>query len=180
MENLNTSVDTEGTRYADKIVVATNCLYRNYHNLSAGEQRNPSDTDGIRGDLALELVSKTISVGVRMVICDGGSSFEFLSTLQMFTDKGLTIVGSNTPGRGSQRRSTFAAAFMLPGNRATIYTQAEKVSLVIPQIKYFERITEPIFQGYADIVIPKRNAELFKTSYPPYMRESELRVNKPL
>lgn len=55
MENLRAAEDKENIPHADQIVVVTNCLYRDYRVLSNGEQRDLADTDGIRGDLALEL-----------------------------------------------------------------------------------------------------------------------------
>lgn len=173
MENLNKSVDTERIGYADQIVVATNCLYKNYHTSPEGKQRDLADTDGIRGDLALELFDKAINSGIRIVVCDGGSSPEFISALQRFVDRELSIVGSNTLGRGPQRRSAFKAACLLPGVRVIFYTQPEKVSLV----DRLSKISKPIIEGGADIVIPKRNQRLFEQSYPDYMRESEIRVN---
>lgn len=159
--------------YRDRLVVATNCLYRDYHTLQIGEPRTPSDTDGIRGDLALELFAKTIELGVRIVVCDGGSSAEFLSSVERFTDNGLAIVGSDTPGRGPQRRKAFKVASQLPEGEVILYTQPEKVSLV----DYLTEISQPIIAGHVDIVIPKRNQQLFYQSYPDYMKESEIRVN---
>lgn len=158
--------------YANPTVVATHCLYRDYHALSVGE-RDPVDTDGVRGDLALELVRKTTSGGMRIVICDGGSSSEFLSALNGFTEKGLTIIGSDILGRGPQRRGAFATVASLPGCEVIAYTQPEKVSLV----DYIPELSQRILEGKADIIIPKRDPEPFKQSYPDYMRESELKVN---
>lgn len=173
MENLDRAVDTERIPYADKIVVATNCLYENYRSSLADRQRSPEDTDGIRGDLALELFKKAISLGARIIVCDGGSSTDFISALHQFTDEGLTIVGSDTPGRGPQRRSAFKAACLIPGIGVILYTQPEKVSLM----DHLTEISKPIIEGRADIVIPRRNQQLFEQSYPDYMRESEIRVN---
>ena len=44
-------------------------------------------------------------------------------------------------------------------------------------LDYTHEITQPILDGTADIVIPRRNPRLFKESYPGYMRTSELRVS---
>lgn len=166
--------------FTNQLVMATNCLYRDYHVLSKNKQRDSSDTDGTRGDLAAELFTKTSSLGIRIVVCDGGSSYEFLSAVDKFTGNGLTIVSSDTPGRGPQRRSAFKAATLLPGSRIILYTQPEKVldPKVISQKNYFELVSKPILEGRADIVIPKRNHKLFEQSYPPYMRLSELKVNR--
>lgn len=167
------SVDTERIPYGDRIVVATNYLYKDYRVLPNGEQRNPADTDGIRGDLALELLNKAISLGVRIVVSDGGSSPKFISALEEFKNKGLTVVCSDVPERGPQRRKAFETATLLPDGRVIVYTQPEKVSLIDRLVE----ISKPILEGNADIVIPKRNPELFEQSYPDYMRKSELKVN---
>lgn len=45
-------------------------------------------------------------------------------------------------------------------------------------IPKFNKIFDPIFEEKAEIVIAARNPGLFKQSYPEYMRQSELRVNK--
>lgn len=158
---------------ADQIVIATNFLYKNYRSLSDGAKRSDRDTDGIRGDLSLELLSKALSNGVRVVACDGGSSPDFLFALENFKDRGLTVLNSGIQGRAPQRRRSFEAATFLPNGKVIIYTQAEKFSLV----DYLSDISKPILDGQADIVIPKRNPNLFRESYPEYMWKSEIRVN---
>lgn len=180
MENLQAAeqnphrlVNKEGISYANQIVVATNCLYRNYRALYEGEQRSMEDTDGVRGDLALELFKKATGVGVRVVVCDGGSSADFQSALEGFKDHGLMVVGSDVlPGRGPQRRSVFEAAAKLTGGRVIVYTQAEKS----PLLNNFPEICKPILEDGADIVIPSRNSELFEQTYPRYMKDSEIKV----
>lgn len=173
------SSDTLGSKeqipFADKIVAATNFLYKNYHALTQGQQRDTDDTDGIRGDLAIQSIRKAISQGVQVVVADGGSSEEFLKAIKEFENSGLlTIVKTNKPGRGPQRRAAFEVATHLPGKRAIIYFQPEKDSLM----DYLTEITKPIVDGSADIVVPARIPDLFEQTYPNYMRESELNVNK--
>lgn len=161
--------------FADKIVAATNFLYKNYHALPEDQQRDIGDTDGIRGDLAIQSISNAISQGVQVVAADGRSSEEFLSTIKGFESSGLlTIVSTNKPGRGPQRRAAFEKAIQLTGKQTIIYFQAEKDSLM----DYLTEITKPIVDGSADIVVPARTSDLFEQSYPNYMRESELNVNK--
>lgn len=161
--------------FADKIVAATNFLYKNYHTLPKGQQRNPDVTDGIRGDLAIQSIGKAIGQGVQVIATDGGSSREFLSAIKGFEGSGLlTIVSTNMPGRGPQRRAAFERAIQQPGKQAIVYFQPEKDSLM----DYLAAITKPIIDGSADIVVPARTSDLFKESYPNYMRESELNVNR--
>lgn len=158
----------------EQVVLTTNFLYRNYSALGGDQPRKIDDTDGIRGDLALESIRKAIDQGVRIVACDGGSSKEFLAKLEEFKDKGLIVVTSDIPGRSPQRRRAFEVAAKLPEGRVIVYFQPEKVGLM----DNLAQIAKPILDGTADIVIPKRNAEQFEKSYPDYMRKSELQVNK--
>ena len=173
------SSDTLGPKeqipFADKIVAATNFLYKNYHTLPKGEQRDLSDTDGIRGDLTIQSIGKATSQGVQVIAADGGSSEEFLSAIKGFQSSGLlTIVSTNKPGRGPQRRAAFEKAIQLWVKQAIVYFQPEKDSLM----DYLAAITKPIVDGSADIVVPARTSDLFEEFYPDYMRKSELNVNR--
>lgn len=167
------SPDKEKLPIGRQLVVVTNFLYKNYSLLSEGrKKREERDTDGIRGDLAVECLSKALKSGVRVVAADGGSSPEFLAILEGFKDQGLTVVTSSA-GRAPQRRKAFETAASFQDGKVIIYTQPEKVSLM----DFLAEISEPILKGQTDIVVPKRNPQLFKDMYPPYMRESEIRVN---
>lgn len=157
----------------NQIVIATNTLYQDYHHLPNGQLRELQDTAGIRGDLALDLTGKALSLGLHIVICEGGSSRDFLSALERYKSRGLIVVTSNEKGRGPQRKTAFETAATLPKAQVIIYTQAEKKT--IPD--YAADISRPILEGKADIVVPSRNPELFEQYYPDYMRRSELRVN---
>lgn len=159
---------------ADNIVIATNFLYKDYRVLGEGQQRPDTDTDGIRGDLAFEMIRNALGCGIRIVACDGGSSLEFISALENFKSEGLTVVKSEVAGRAPQRRRAYETAALLPGSKIIIYTQAEKISL----IDHLTEISKPILEGQADVIVLKRNAQLFEETYPDYMIESEFRVNR--
>lgn len=131
-------------------------------------------TDNVRGDLSIKTIRAAINSGLRVVVTDGGSSKEFLAALSEFQEQGLTLLGGAPRGLAPQRRSSFEYASALEGVEAIVYTQPEKVGLVancLPQITY------PIIYDKADIVIPGRDPELFKKTYPPYMYKSEIKVN---
>lgn len=157
----------------EQVAVATNFLYRDFKHLESGYQRDIDDTDGIRGDLGIETIGKALGMHVRVVAADGGSSSDFLLALEKFRDRGLNIIITEVAGRASQRRRAFEVAATLPGVKAIVYTQPEKASL----LDYLPKITGPVLDDTADVVIPSRNPELFRQFYPDYMRESELRVN---
>lgn len=165
--------DKEKISHAGQIVVVTNFLYKEYSVLPEGEQRNVDDTDGIRGDLALEVLHKAMGLGVRVVASDGGSSADFLKKLESFVGEGLILINSSSPDRGCQRRNVFERATQIPGKNVIVYVQPEKVSL----IDHLVEISKPILEGQAEIVIPKRDSVVFEETYPGYMRESEIRVN---
>lgn len=156
---------------ASKIVIATNFLYPDYsHSL---KKRDISDTDGIRGSLALETINKATKAGFRIVAADGGSSQDFLSEMEQYKDSGLVLIHSEATGRGPQRRDAFKTASLIQGTEVIVYIQPEKS----PIIEHLGEISAPILKKEADVVIPNRNSELYESTYPDYMRQSELKVN---
>lgn len=157
--------------HARDVVIATNFLYQGYTHLPEGQARNPGDTVGIRGDLALEFLHNAADAGVRVVAADGGSSEVFIEALKQFDN--VKVVTTDIPGRAPQRRAAFAEAISLAGSKVVIYSQPEKVGL----IDSLAAISQPIINGEADIVIPERERALFEQTYPEYMRQSEERVN---
>ncbi len=173
-ESTTRDVNKEKISHAGQIVVVTNFLYKGYSVLPEGEQRNVNDTDGIRGDLALEMLDKALGLGVKVVASDGGSSADFLKKLESFIGEELILIDSSSSDRGYQRRNAFERAIQIPGKEVIVYVQPEKVLL----IDFLTEISKPILEGQAEIVIPKRDPVLFEETYPRYMRESELRVNK--
>jgi hypothetical protein len=58
--------------------------------------------------------------------------------------------------------------------KAIIITEAEKNSI----IDYIPLLTKPILDGQADIIIPERDVNLFKKTYPKYQYQSEIEGNK--
>ncbi len=156
-----------------EIIIATNFLYREYIDLPHETERDIENTDGIRGDLALQMIQSAINRGVRVVAADGGSSSAFLTALKSFEGHGLTLIHSQKPGLAPQRRDAFHEISTLTDAEVIIYMQPEKVML----IDFIEKLIQPILNDETDIVIPARNKALFKKSYPDYMVESEEKVN---
>lgn len=156
-----------------EVVVASNCLFKNYSGCY-GDPRKIEDTDNIRGDLAFETFEKALSHGVRVVTSDGGSSDQFLASVEGLTAQGLTIVHSEISERAFQRRHAFRRSLNLPGVSAIVYTQPEKVFLT----DYLKEITYPILNKTAEVIIPRRIPEISVSTYPGYMWDSEMEVNK--
>jgi hypothetical protein len=137
-----------------------------------GKLRSITDTDKIRGDLALEFIQKASSVGYQVVVVDGKSAKTFRQELKKFPN--IKATGRGGFKRSPAKRKAFKIASRLPGVKAIIATEAEKVSL----IDFAEKLAQPVLDNRADIVIPKREDELFASTYPDYMYESETEGNR--
>lgn len=131
-----------------------------------------SHTDKIRGDLALEFIQKTISMDFHLVVVDGKSSKSFKKLLKNFPN--IVLIKKLSPKRSPAKRQAFKAASKISGVKVIVACEGEKVS-ILDSVK---PIVEPILENKADIVIPKREENLFKATYPDYMYESEKEGNK--
>lgn len=120
----------------------------------------------------MEFIKKATSLNFQVVVVDGKSSKSFQKELKIF--KNIRTSGRDGFKRSPAKRKAFKIASKLPGVKVIISTEAEKISL----IDFAEEITKPIFNGKADIVIPKREDKLFRETYPDYMYESEVEGNK--
>ena len=137
-----------------------------------GELRNTQDTNKIRGDLALRSFISALRLGYQVVVADGPSSKDFKDNLRQL---GIEPLVRETMERSVGGRQAIKEAAVLDGVRVIIKTEPEKLSLIedcVPQI------ARPIIEGTADIVMPRRNAELNAETYPAYMYESEVLANK--
>ncbi len=135
-----------------------------------GKLKSFSQTDKIRGDLALEFIRKATSLGYQLVVVDGKSSKSFKKQLKNFQ---ITLIKKLSPKRSPARRQAFKAASDM-GVRVIVSCEPEKVSVLdsVPQF------SKPILENSTDIVVLKREEKLFKKTYPDYMYESEMEGNK--
>ncbi len=138
-----------------------------------GKLRSFRHTDKIRGDLAIELAQKARDIGYQIVIADSKSTRTFRRDLKKIL--GVILIRRRSEKRSPSKRQALRKALHLPGVKVIILTEPEKVSLVQDCIPL---IAKPILNGEADIVVPKRNDELFKKTYPSYQYESEIEANK--
>lgn len=136
-----------------------------------GKIQSIKHTDKIRGDLCLEFIQKAVKAGYQVVVIDGKSSKTFQHELHTFPT--IHIRKRLAAKRSPNRRQSFQIASKIPGVTVIFSTEAEKVSI----LDYVAELTTPIFEGKADIVVPKREDKLFKSSYPSYMYESEVEGN---
>lgn len=138
----------------------------------SGPLKSIKHTDKIRGDLILYTVRFAIGLGYVVVLVDGGSAKTFVVELKK--NKGVKIFQSKIHKRSPSRRKAIFEASKIPGVKAIVMTEIEKVSIVTDCM---EEITHPILNGDADLVVPRREDTLFKKTYPKYMHESEVEGN---
>lgn len=138
-----------------------------------GRLRSIRHTDKIRGDLAVEFVRIARKVDYQVVIADWQSPRTFRK--QLSSVPGVILIRRRSPKRSPSKRQALLRSAKLPDIKVIILTEPEKVSLVQDCIKL---IAEPILKGEADIVVPKRNEELFKKTYPDYQYDSEVEGNR--
>lgn len=137
-----------------------------------GKLKSIKNTDKVRGDLCLELVRKSSKTGYQIVMVDTLSSKTFRKELVSIPN--LHLIKKNIPiKRSPSRRLGYKIASKINGIQIIIYTDPEKVSLTdsIPEM------VKPILENRADIVVPKRNENLFKSTYPKHQYLSETEGN---
>ncbi len=151
------------------IAVAVTTHYPKWYQ---GKLRTIKHTDKVRGDLALDFFQKATRGGYQVVVGDGKSSKTFRKKLTQIV--GLTLIKRRSLNLSLAKKRVIKKAVKLPDVKAIVITEAEKLSLIdsLPQI------VKPILEKKADIVIPKREAKLFKKLYPSYQYESEIEGNK--
>lgn len=138
----------------------------------SGPIKSIKHTDKVRGDLILYAVKFAIGIGYAVVLVDGGSAKTFVSELKKI--KGIKLFQSKIHKRSPSRRKAISEASKIPGIKAIVMTEIEKVSVITDSI---DIIVSPILHGEADLVVPKREDGLFKKTYPKYMYESESEGN---
>jgi len=152
-----------------KIAIAVITSYPKWYK---GKLRSIKHTEKIRGDLALEFVKKTVERGYNIVISDGKSSKTFRRELQ--TTPNIILTKRKVKSSGEGKRDAIDKASKIPGVEIIVLSEPEKVSLItdcLPQA------VDPIFHNKADLVIPKREENLFRSTYPKYMYKSEIEGN---
>ena len=149
------------------ITVATTTFYKNWY---PGEVKDNKDAFKIRGDLFIDFAKEVQSKGFGLVVVDGGSSNEFLKEMEKMRVK---IIAQEEKGMSASRRQVFEEASNLSTTKVIAWTEPEKISIVRDCLP---KAAEPILRGEADIVIPKRDEEAFKT-YPEYQVKFEKKAN---
>ncbi len=138
-----------------------------------GKLRSIKHTDKIRGDLALEFIHHASKKSCHVVVVDGKSAKTFKKELSQVTT--IKVLARKTQKRAPNKRKALRVASAIEGVEVIIFSEIEKVSLVTDCL---EKMVKPILTNEADIVVPKRNDLLFKSTHPLYMYESETEGNR--
>lgn len=153
-----------------KIAIA---IVTHYPRWYRGKLRSVKHTDKVRGDLALELVTEALKFGCNVVAADWKSSKTFRRQLSSLPK--IILIKRRSPKSSPSKRQALRKATHIDGVKVIILTEPEKVSLVKDCLPL---IVKPILDDETEIVVPKRNDELFKKTYPAYQYESEAEGNK--
>lgn len=137
-----------------------------------GKLRSISHADKVRGDLALEFIKKATNSGYKLVIVDGKSSRSFRQILAEVPQ--IDFKKARVIKRSPKKRQAIKIASKIEGVKVIVLSEPEKISL----LDDLGKIVKPILEDKADIVIPARIDNLFRSSYPEYMYESEIEGNK--
>lgn len=154
---------------ANSIAIVTTTLYKNWY---PGNATAENQADKVRGDLALEMFSKTLNLGLQIVIVDGGSSPEFINEIKKIEITNLITDFSGT--FSASRRKGYEIASKLPNIKVIVWTEPEKSNLINNSLI---KACEIVDSGAADIVIPKRSKETMQ-SLPLFQKNSEELGNK--
>lgn len=138
----------------------------------AGKLKSIKHIEKIRGDLILYSLRYASSVGYKISLVDGGSTKTFQKEIKKIP--GVSVIFSKIHKRSPNRRKAVFEASKIPGVKAIVMTEIEKVSFITDCI---EKSVLPVLHNEADIVVPRREDKLFKKSYPLYMYDSESEGN---
>ena len=140
-----------------------------------GKLRSIRDTDKVRGDLALQFIREATKRGCSLVVVEGESSLHFYEALKTFENDHVHIVKRQVKKRSPSKRLAIKKLMEDKHIKAIIPTEAEKFSLITDCLS---ALVAPVLSNNADIVIPKREENLFKLTYSGYMYVSELEGNR--
>jgi hypothetical protein len=118
------------------------------------------------------MIQKASKLGYPVVVIDGLSTKTFYKTIKNIP--GVILKRRISYKRSPARRLGYQVASKIPQVEVIFYTEPEKVDI----LTYLPQITQPLLDGQADIVIPKRELTAFKSTYPGFQYLSEEEGNK--
>lgn len=146
-------------------------LITSYPKWYKGKIRSIKHTDKVRGDLALSFVVKAKEQQYQIVVSDKSSAKTFFKELKSLT--GITLLRRNGVKASFGKRQVIKKIASMGGIKVIVLAEPEKLGLIAS----LPLLVQPILDDEADMVIPKRDDELFKKTYPHYMYESEIEGN---
>lgn len=166
VENADLLRQSEKLNNNSRFAVVTSTFYREW---TVSQSGNPVSADQIRGDLAIETLRLAKDKGYQLVVVDGGSSREFVASLEKL---GITVSKEKERGMSPSRQQGFKEATVLSGVDTICWTEPEKISMV----ENLQEAARPILENQADIVVPARTTQSLE-SYPDQQAVSEQRLN---
>ncbi len=157
--------------------IATATFYKDWQPLHEGQQRKHEDVVGIRGDLAMKTLNKATEQGFQVTVVDNPeSSPAFKAKLDELRESNeLYVYQENAESTMSAgRRQALRETSNFPGVKTIAWIEPEKTSMVDSLLI----AAQPIVSGEAHIVVPQRNPEIFRRTYPDFQVEYEERANE--
>lgn len=151
------------------IAIVANTSYPKWYK---GKLRSIKHVDKVRGDLALEFARYAKESGYQVVIVDGKSSKTFYKELSGIEQ--VKVIRRQVVKRSPNKRIGIKIASKVFGVKVIVSSEPEKLSI----LDSIPLIVMPILNNEAEIVVPKRDTKLFKSTHPQYMYESETEANK--
>lgn len=153
---------------SQSIAITTTTFYPNWY----PGQPLASDTNKVRGDLALKMIDMARSKGFQIIVVDGADNKEFKEALIKI---GVHPYVESQKGMSASRQQAFREASNLDTVQVICWLEPEKVSVIADCLP---NAVIPILKGKADVIVPKRNEQLFRESYPDYQVKSEQNSNR--
>lgn len=153
----------------NSIAIVTSTLYKNWHPRSVTTE---NQIDKVRGNLALEMFSRSLGLGLQIMVVDSGSSIDFVNEIKKLGVPNLTTNFSGT--FSESRRTGYKIAAALADVKVIVWTEPEKSNLINNSLI---EACKTIENGTADVVVPRRSKKTME-SLPPFQKESEELGNK--
>ena len=144
------------------------CMITMYPDWYPGEARGIKNIDKIRGDLALKSIRASLKKGYSTFVAFHENSPELNKELKKI--EGILLYKRTTKNSTPSKRHLIESAAKDPQIKVIAVIEPEKASFIKDCLKL---CIAPILENKTDIVVPKRNEDLFKRTYPDYMYESE-------
>lgn len=119
----------------------------------------------VRAELAVQTLTEIISLGLSVVVVDGGSPDEVTDQFKKLD--AIVLTENPSSSMGASRRQAMAFAGELAGDDGVVvWMEPEKLDFV----SQIAKTVRPLLAGKADMVIPRR---LHMDSYPPEQAAAE-------